>query len=396
MIREQIDIHKACADFAESRIKLTDVLGAGDLLRINDALKYAQKGLLLEGGASYSENLIPSVWSILHELYGPKRQYILLLETAIACNRFLSLPDLSSFSMQTLSILFGTVYQDKTIFSGLVRQWTLSTNPRGELSSMDIELALVHILKVFQEMWTHTVTLIRVINQKREEIHRLISERFPAYSHIGMGQFLSARLFVRNQDLSSELQLSAKTAIKYLKALEQQNILHSVKNGREIYYFNNCFLDMIRKQILEVASLARKSRKYLQNKADISAPVAVRKAFIAGVYVRVSSTGQEGNSIDNQRRIAESYIESQTDIELYKVYIDDGISSFAAIRPSFSDLLLDIEAKLINCVVVKDISRFSRNYIEAGNFLERQFPSREIRFISVNDHFDICMETQRS
>ncbi len=70
--RENIEVYNVCTNFAESKIKTTDVLTAVDLLRISDALKYVQKELLSESGASYPEKLIASVWTILHDLYGPE------------------------------------------------------------------------------------------------------------------------------------------------------------------------------------------------------------------------------------------------------------------------------------------------------------------------------------
>jgi len=68
--------------------------------------------------------------------------------------------------------------------------------------------------------------------------------------------------------------------------------------------------------------------------------------------------------------------------------MDSGISAFAYMRPGFEDMLYDIQNKIINCVVVKDISRFSRDYLEAGDLLQKKFPAWETRFISINDDFD--------
>lgn len=70
------------------------------------------------------------------------------------------------------------------------------------------------------------------------------------------------------------------------------------------------------------------------------------------------------------------------------VYIDDGFTGTNFNRPSFQKMISDIEAGNINCVIVKDLSRFGRDYIDTGNYLERYFPDYEIRFISIVDHID--------
>jgi len=131
--------------------------------------------------------------------------------------------------------------------------------------------------------------------------------------------------------------------------------------------------------------VARKSRKHQHN---APAEQKTQKQYTAGIYARISSREQKGGSIENQIRIAEQCIQSNPDIRLHKVYTDFGFSSFASYRPGFEELLSDVEAKTINCIIVKDISRFSRDYIEAGDLLERKFPKWGIRFISVGDDFD--------
>jgi len=134
--------------------------------------------------------------------------------------------------------------------------------------------------------------------------------------------------------------------------------------------------------------MARKSRKHLQTEINRQYAPTSCKVYIAGIYARTSSKDKSEDSIENQKKIAEEYILSKPDIQFSKIYIDFGVSSFAHIRPGFEDMINDIESKIINCVVVKDISRFSRERLEAGDFLERKFPKWGVRFISINDNFD--------
>ena len=94
------------------------------------------------------------------------------------------------------------------------------------------------------------------------------------------------------------------------------------------------------------------------------------------------------SSIDSQQKIIESFLRQNPDITLHKTFVDQGVSSFARIRPSFEEMLLDVENGSINCIITKDISRFSRDYLEAGYLLQKQFPRWGVRFISVSDDFD--------
>ena len=115
------------------------------------------------------------------------------------------------------------------------------------------------------------------------------------------------------------------------------------------------------------------------------------KDFICAVYLRLSNEDgdkEESNSITRQREIIDYYLKKNKNIKLYDYYIDDGWSGTNFNRPSFQRILDDIESRKINTVIVKDLSRFGRNYIEVGNFIETIFPAYNIRFIAINDKID--------
>lgn len=116
---------------------------------------------------------------------------------------------------------------------------------------------------------------------------------------------------------------------------------------------------------------------------------------IAALYLRLSDedddeTLDESNSISSQRDILSSYIRTHDDLKEYRLveFCDDGFSGTNFNRPEVQKLLRQIRQGVISCVLVKDFSRFGRNYIEVGNYLEQVFPFLGIRFISVNDCFD--------
>ena len=111
---------------------------------------------------------------------------------------------------------------------------------------------------------------------------------------------------------------------------------------------------------------------------------------VAG-YLRLSrEDGDRGesDSISNQRKLLERYIEEHPELELVRFYSDDGYTGTNFDRPGFRRLEEDIARGVVNCVLVKDLSRFGRDYIEMGRYLERIFPSQGVRFIAVNDHVD--------
>lgn len=96
----------------------------------------------------------------------------------------------------------------------------------------------------------------------------------------------------------------------------------------------------------------------------------------------------ESNSISNQRSLIEDYLKDKPDIVLLQERIDDGFSGVDFQRPAFKQMIADVKAGKTNCIIVKDLSRFGRNYIEVGRFLEQIFPYLGVRFIAINDNYD--------
>lgn len=120
------------------------------------------------------------------------------------------------------------------------------------------------------------------------------------------------------------------------------------------------------------------------------------KTYLCGGYLRLSkedddiakSETLQSNSIENQKEYIEDYLQSKPEIRVVDFYIDDGYSGVNFDRPDFQRMLQDIKDKKINCVIVKDLSRLGRNYIEVGKYIERLFPFLGVRFIAINDNFD--------
>ena len=108
-------------------------------------------------------------------------------------------------------------------------------------------------------------------------------------------------------------------------------------------------------------------------------------------YVRLSSDDgdkAESNSITNQKSLINLFLKNNSDLKLKDFYIDDGFTGTDFNRPDFQRLLNDMKNGKINAILVKDLSRLGRNYIEVGNYLEQIFPLYNIRFIAINDNVD--------
>ena len=123
--------------------------------------------------------------------------------------------------------------------------------------------------------------------------------------------------------------------------------------------------------------------------------------YDTAAYIRLSKDDldidgvlkSESNSVSNQREILRDYIRSQSDLELYDIYVDDGFSGKDFERPEFQRMMKDIEAGKVNCVICKDLSRFSRDSMDAGEYQKRIFPKMKVRFIAIGDHFDSLTAT---
>lgn len=112
----------------------------------------------------------------------------------------------------------------------------------------------------------------------------------------------------------------------------------------------------------------------------------------ACMYLRLSKDdgiNSESNSITNQRELIQSYAKNN-EIELVKEYVDDGYSGTTYDRPALKDLMEEISKKnrTFDIIIVKDLSRFGRDYIGAGTYIQKIFPQLHIRFISINDNYD--------
>ena len=144
--------------------------------------------------------------------------------------------------------------------------------------------------------------------------------------------------------------------------------------------------------------MARKVRNYpvpreklQESRMPEQAVKANIQEFSVGLYIRLSkedSGKNNQNTVENQQKLLEDYVKDKPDMKVYEVYIDNGFSGTNFERPAFKKMMEDVKRGRINCIIVKDLSRFGRSYLETGNYLEKIFPFLKVRFISVTDHFD--------
>lgn len=112
---------------------------------------------------------------------------------------------------------------------------------------------------------------------------------------------------------------------------------------------------------------------------------------IADMYLRISREDgdkAESDSIANQRDLVYAFLEKHSEITLRKIRIDDGYTGVNFDRPGFIAMMESVKNGEINCIIVKDLSRLGRNFIETGKYIERIFPFMGVRFIAINDDYD--------
>lgn len=157
--------------------------------------------------------------------------------------------------------------------------------------------------------------------------------------------------------------------------------------------------------------MARKSRKKLNIVKTIvknqavglqgtgTAELLCSDALATAAYIRLSveNNGHEtDNSLKTQITLVESFIREHDDLYLLDTYVDNGFSGTKFDRPEFVRMIEDVKSGRIQCIVVKDLSRFGRDYLETGYYLEKIFPLLNVRFIAITDQFDSIREEDRN
>lgn len=141
--------------------------------------------------------------------------------------------------------------------------------------------------------------------------------------------------------------------------------------------------------------MARKSRQQEQQRFLQPSTVEIKctdsPIYRTGIYARLSRPNLKDTQVDvlsSQLHHLQEYVSSHADMELIDTYVDDGWSGLNFNRPDFTRMMEDVKSGKINCIVVRDFSRFGRNYLETGYYLQEIFPAYEVRFISIFDEFD--------
>lgn len=124
-------------------------------------------------------------------------------------------------------------------------------------------------------------------------------------------------------------------------------------------------------------------------------------SYNADAYLRLSKEDRdigirESNSIINQKELINEYIKKHPEIRIHKYRVDDGYTGVNFERPAFLSMMEDVKNGVVKCIIVKDLSRFGRDYIEVGRYLEKIFPYLGVRFIAINDQYDSAYADNQS
>lgn len=131
--------------------------------------------------------------------------------------------------------------------------------------------------------------------------------------------------------------------------------------------------------------MARKS-KYEKQSHELSTTL-----WKPALYIRLSREDgdrEESNSIASQRELLTEFANTQTDMAAPRLYVDDGYTGTDFDRPDFRRMMHDLRSGIVNCVIVKDLSRLGRNYVKVGEYLEHTFPLLNVRFIALSERID--------
>ena len=143
--------------------------------------------------------------------------------------------------------------------------------------------------------------------------------------------------------------------------------------------------------------MARVSRKAAAMDTGSRAGFQPERIYNTAVYARLSvednNRAGDRESIAMQRYMLEKYVDSQADMRICGVFCDNGETGTDFERPEFERLMGEVRNRRIDCIVVKDLSRFGRNYVETGYYLEKIFPCLGVRFVAVNDHYDSAKDS---
>lgn len=117
-------------------------------------------------------------------------------------------------------------------------------------------------------------------------------------------------------------------------------------------------------------------------------------SYSAALYARISAEhrDRESDSLENQLLVLEDFVKGRPEFAHYRIFSDRNYSGTNFNRPAFQEMMQEVREGRINCIIVKDLSRLGRDYLEAGNYIETIFPFLGVRFIAINDHFDTVEE----
>ena len=139
-----------------------------------------------------------------------------------------------------------------------------------------------------------------------------------------------------------------------------------------------------------MARVSRKKQSFTPAPTD-----TVAYTWNTALYVRLSveDNGKDSDSVENQIAFLEEYVENHPHLKKVALFVDNGYTGTDFLRPEFSRMMEAVQAGTVDCIIVKDLSRLGRNYIETSQFIEKICPFYNLRFIAVNDNYDTATVT---
>ena len=240
----QIKNYNMAKEIAINQVDKFDILSSTDFLIVNETLKGSDGISDITVLSNQKESTLKEIRGILTDLYNPQSEYPLLLEFAIAIYRLLKLSKTYKIDLLAIKILLMTLYKTEGLIFYLSKHFIIYDSEL-EVERNSTERSIEIILNILESSVRDSVKLLYVLNKEINTYGQDLKERLPKLYSEELKRAITQNFYTRNIIIEKEMRVSPKTAITYLKTLEQNGFLSAVKIGKEKVYINRQLLNVI-------------------------------------------------------------------------------------------------------------------------------------------------------
>ena len=239
------NVYESCISYAKECISKNATLTSEDIIRINEAFLHNTAESLTAPipESCYNDSLI---WEILKDLYNPKSEFPKMIELAIAIYRLYTLSkEYEQIDIKTLSVLASYILADNENLIVMSKAWIVLFDGSNKSLIGKADYMVFEILCAFSFAFADSIKFTKLIQDKTMKMQIELKSQLPKLYSEKLAALLGNSFCLRNSLLESELDVSLKTAISYLKELSEKRFLKAVKVSKGLYYFNTFFYDAL-------------------------------------------------------------------------------------------------------------------------------------------------------